>query len=114
MVGGGVFSEYECQLVGRYTAGCVDDCGTIGRGLEEIGRKLIATWLRHLDNFNGEIVTSESVDEEGGTAELELSDDVFLDGGCGCCCEGDDGCGAEGGKVIAEGTVVGAKVVAPG
>ncbi len=54
------------------------------------------------------------MDEEFGLCELELGDDVFLDGGrCGCG-EGDDGRGAEGGEEVAEGAVVGAKVVAPG
>ena len=36
-----------------------------------------------------------------------------MDGGRGGGGEGDDGCGAQGGEVVAEGAVVGAEVVAP-
>jgi hypothetical protein len=54
------------------------------------------------------------VDEERGVVELELSDDVLLDGGRGGGGEGDDGRGAQCGQVVAEGAVVGAEVMAPG
>ena len=70
--------------------------------------------LDSLDDLDGEVVAAEAVDEERGLRELELGDDVLLDGGGGGGGERDDGCGAEGGQVVAEGAVVGAKVVAPG
>ena len=54
------------------------------------------------------------MDEEAWVCEVELGDDVFLDGGGGGGGEGDDGAWAEGGEVVAEGAVVGAEVVAPG
>ena len=52
--------------------------------------------------------------KRAGSCELELGDDVVLDGGRGGGGEGDDGRGAEGREVVAEGAVVGAKIVAPG
>ncbi len=72
-----------------------------------------ALGLGDLDDFDGEVVAAESVDEEGGLVEAELGDDVVLDGGGGGGGEGDDGSGAEEREGVAEGAVVGAKVVAP-
>ena len=54
------------------------------------------------------------MDEELGLRELELGDDVFLDCWRRCGCECDDGRRAECGQEVAEGAVVGAKVVTPG
>ena len=82
--------------------------------VEEVRGELVAARFGELDDFDGEVVAAEAVDEELGLGELKLGDDVFLDGGrCGCG-EGDDGSGAKGGEEVAEGAVVGAKVVAPG
>ena len=53
------------------------------------------------------------MDEERGVGEVELGDDVTLYGGRGGGGEGEDGRGAKGGEVVAEGAVVGAKIVAP-
>ena len=53
------------------------------------------------------------MDEEAGVLQVELGDDIFLDGGCCGGGEGDDGAGTEGREVVAEGAVVGAEVVAP-
>ena len=52
--------------------------------------------------------------KSAGFCKLKLGDDVLLDGGRRGGGEGDDGRGAEGGEVFAEGAVVGAEVVAPG
>ena len=74
------------------------------------------SWRRGLgefDDFDGEVGAAEAVDEERGIAELELGDDVLLHGGRGGGGEGEDGRGAKGGEVLAEGAVVGAEVVAP-
>ena len=88
--------------------------GRCGGVAEEVGGELVAAGLGHLDDFDGEVVAAEAVDEEGGIVELELGDDVLLDGGGGGGGEGDDGRGAEGWEIFAEGAVVGAEVVAPG
>ena len=82
--------------------------------LEEVGGERVAARLRHLDDLDGEVVAAEAVDEECRVGEVELGDDVVLDGWRGGCGEGDDGGGAESGEVFAQGAVVGAKVVAPG
>ena len=76
--------------------------------------ELVAAGLRELDDLDGEVVAAEAVDEEGGLVEVELGDDVALDGGGGGGGEGEDGGGAEGRQMFAEGAVVGAEVVAPG
>jgi len=80
---------------------------------EESGGELVATRLGELDDFDGEVVATEAVDEELGLCELELSDDVTLDGWCSSGGESDNWCGAKGREEVAEGAVVGAKVVAP-
>ncbi len=88
--------------------------GRLDFSLEEVRGEFVAARFGELDDLDGEVVAAEAVDEELGLSELELGDDVFLDGGrCGCG-EGDDGGGAKGGEEVAEGAVVGAKVVAPG
>ena len=53
------------------------------------------------------------MDEERGVVEVELGDDVILDGWRGGGGESQDGRGAKGGEMVAEGAVVGAEVVAP-
>ena len=72
---------------------------------------------RELDNFDGEIVATEAVDEAGGTDHAELREDVGLHGWRGGGGEGENGnaCGtvAQSGKVLADHAVVGAEIVAP-
>ncbi len=49
-----------------------------------------------------------------GLLELKLGDDVLLDGGGRGRGEGDDGCGPERWEIIAQRSVIGAEVMAPG
>ena len=114
MIGGCAAAESRGKLFGGFARGSVDDGGAIGFFFEEIGGELVAAGLGELDDLDGEVVSTEAVDEEFGFSELKLSDDVFLDRGCCGRCEGDYGCGAKSGEEVAEGAVVGAKVVAPG
>ena len=114
VVGGGASAEGGGEFFGGFARWGVDDGGAVGFFFEEIRGELVAAGLGEFDDLDGEVVAAEAVDEEVGLCELELGDDVFLDGGgCGCG-EGDDGGGAKGGEEVAEGAVVGAKVVAPG
>ncbi len=113
VVGGGASAEGGGQFFGGFAGGGVDDGGAVGGGFEEVGGELVAAGLGELDYLDGEVVAAEAVDEEGGLRELELGDDVLLDGGGGGGGEGDDGSWAQGGEVVAEGAVVGAEVVAP-
>ena len=53
------------------------------------------------------------MDEERGVGEVELGDDVTLYGGRGGGGEGEDGRGAKGWEMVAEGAIVGAEVVPP-
>ena len=70
-------------------------------GREEVGGEFVAARLGHLHDFNREVGAAEAVDEEGGVVELELGDDVLLDGGRGGGGEGNDGRGPERWKVLA-------------
>ena len=86
------------EFFGGLARGGVDDGGAVGGFAEELGGELVAAGLGELDDLDGEVVAAEAVDEERGIGELELGDDVFLDGGRGGGGEGDDGRGAEGGR----------------
>ena len=114
VVGCGTSAEGTGEFFGGFAGWRVDDGGAVGFFFEEIGGELVAAGFGEFDDFDGEVVAAEAVDEEFGLGELELGDDVFLDCWCRGCGEGDDGGGAEGGEEIAEGAVVGAKVVTPG
>ncbi len=114
VVGGGLASQHGGELFGGFAGGGVDDGGTVLGAAEEIGGELVAAGLGELDDLDGEVVAAKAVDEESGIGELKLGYDVALDGGGGGGGEGEDGSGPEGGEVVAEGSVVGAKVVTPG
>ena len=91
VVGGGFGAEGGGQLFGGFAGGGVDDGGAVLGFAEEVGGELVAAGLGELDDLDGEVVAAEAVDEEGGVGELELGDDVFLDGGGGGGGEGEDG-----------------------
>jgi len=87
-----------------------------GRAAGELRSLTVNSWRRGLEsstNLDGEVGAAEAVDEERGIVELELGHDVLLDGGSSCCSKGEDGRGAEGWEVVAEGAVVGTEVVPP-
>lgn len=109
MVGGGGAAELRGEFFGGFAGGSVDDGGAVGFFAEELCGELVAAGLGEFDNLNGEVVAAEAVDEEFGSCELELGDDVFLYCWCGCGCERDDRGGPEGGEEVAESTVVGPK-----
>ena len=67
-----------------------------------------------LDDLDGEVVAAEAVDEEGWLRELELGDDVLLDGGRGGGGEGDSGDAGEHVGDASEFTILRAELVAPG
>ena len=116
--GGGVPAEgvveFGGELLRCLARGRVDDGRAAGGVCEECGGELMAARLGHLDDFNGEVGAAEAMDKERRVGELELGDDIALHGGRGGGGEGDDGGGAECGKMFAEGAVVGAEVVSPG
>ncbi|MCU1320058.1 MAG: hypothetical protein JWP98_1576, partial [Edaphobacter sp.] len=68
---------------------------------EKLGGELVTARLGELDDFDGEVVAAEAVDEESRLVELELGDDVLLDGGCGGGGEGNDGSRSKRWQVIA-------------
>jgi hypothetical protein len=114
VVGSGGATEDGGELFGGLARGCIDDGGAVGLLFEELGGELVAAGLGEFDDLDGEVVSAEAVDEAFRIVELELGDDVLLDGGgCGGG-EGEDGSGAESREVVAEGAVVGAEVMAPG
>jgi len=113
MVGGGSTTEERGEFFRGFSAGRVDDRGAVVGRFEEVDGELVAPGFGELDDFDGEVVSTESVDEQGGIGELKLTGDIALHGwGCGGC-EGDDRCGSEGRKIIAQGAVVGPEVVSP-
>ena len=114
VVGGGVSAKCGGQLFGGFARRGVDNGGAVGLFFEELRGELVAAGFGELDDLDGEIVAAEAVDEESWLRELELGNDVFLDCWRRCRSEGDDGRGTEGREEVAEGAIVGAKVVAPG
>ena len=114
VVGGGLRAELRGKLFSGLAGWGVDDSGEVGLVLEELYNKLGAAWFGHLDDFDGEILATEAVNEERGVLQVELGNDVLLDGRCGGCGKGDDGGWSKRREVVAQGPVVGAEVVAPG
>ena len=116
VVGGGreMLVQLGGELFGVFAGRRVDDGGSRGGIFQDVEGEVGALRLGELDDLDGEVVAAKAGDEDGGILQVELGGDVALDGGrCGRG-EGDDGRGAEGWEILAEGAVVGAEVVAPG
>ena len=88
----------SASLFGILARGRVDDGGPARRIAQEIASTSVRSGFEHLDDFDGEVVAAEAVDEAHGVVESELRDDVVLHGGrCGRG-ERDDGRGAQQGR----------------
>ena len=102
------------QLFGLLAGAGVDDRGAGVGLLQQLQCEVRSLWLREFDDLDGEVVATEAGDEDGRVLEVELDGDVALDGWRCCRGERDDWSWAKGWKVLAERSVVGAKVVSPG
>jgi len=96
VIRGGASAQRAGEVFSGFAGWCVDDGRAIGFLFEEVCGELVAAGLGEFDDFDGEVVTTKAMDEKVGFGELELGDDVFLDGGCGGGGEGDNGGGTKG------------------
>ena len=112
--GGKVAAELGGERVGLLARRSVDDGGAVGtRRAAESRTRSAALRGGDLDDFDGDVVAPEAVDEARGLGESELRGDVVLHDGRRGGGEGDHRRGAQRRKVVAEHAVVGAEVVAP-
>ena len=88
--------------------------GRFGGFAEELRGELVAARLGELDDLDGEVVAAEAVDEELGLRRVRSWATMSRwTVGVAVAVRAMIGRGAQRGEVVAEGAVVGAKVVAP-
>ena len=111
--GGEIVLQVGGEAVGFVAGGRVDDGGPAIFRLQQLAGQLGALTGRRFDDFDGDVVAAEAVDEAGGFGEPELLDDIVLHHGRGGGGQGDHRRRAEARQVAAEHAVVRPEVVAP-
>src|SRR6185437_14129674 len=101
MVDSGASAQYRCQLFGGFATWDIDNRGAAGGGFKNTGGELVPARLRHLHDFDGQVMAAEAVNKQRWLLKLKLYCDIFLHGRCGGGREGDDGCRTQSRQIIA-------------
>ena len=110
---GKLAAELLGQFFGRFARGCVNNGRPPGGFPKKVPNELIAARLRHLYDFNREIVAAESVHEQLRFDQPQLRHDVLLHRRRGRRRKREDGRRAQHGKDAAQRAVVRTKIVTP-
>ena len=70
VVGCGASAQGGGQFFGGFARGSVDDGGAVGFFFEELSGELVAAGFGEFDDFDGEVVAAEAVDEEFGLCRV--------------------------------------------